>query len=106
MNLTVRPLKTLPGVYVYRLLESLYNAAGEPVPNVTAKGLLRFALRLDMYSAREVARHLARNAADDRLPLRPTSDLDRVAWESAAGIAEAFVERFGSLEHVEHEARQ
>lgn len=103
VHLTVRPIRTLPGVYFYRLLGSLYNATGEPVPNVNAQRL-RFGLRGDITSVREIARHLARNAADGRLPLNPASDLERKAWEASGEIAEAFVERFGSLETIEHEA--
>jgi hypothetical protein len=94
VHLTVKPSGR---AYAYRVLGSLWTAQGVPVPDVSACAYrLIHACELD--TAREIARHLARQYAEGLLPAWPTSPVDRIVWQAALAIGEVFCERFGTLD--------
>ena len=52
---------------------------------------------------REITRHIARNAVRGALVLPPVTKLQTVGWDTAVGIAGAFVEGFGVADELRGE---
>lgn len=77
---------------------------GMPMPGDSIALQERMTVRDDEH-AREVCRHLARNAAHGVLPMPPTSNVDRRVWKAAIEVVEAFIERYGILADLERERR-
>lgn len=72
---------------------------------VPPPALAMMSMGQDREQAREVTRHLMRQAAHGQIPMPPVAHDDRRIWEAAASINASFVERWGTLEDAERERR-
>jgi hypothetical protein len=78
-------------------------APAPPVRFGVTEAFLNVALHVERDVAREITRHLMRQAAHGQIPMPPRTVTDRLIWSAAVDINASFIERFGLIDAAESE---